>query len=771
MANYMECAGCHFSNPPTALRCVQCDTVLDSGKVTAVDLSTKGTAETLALSAEDATVEMAVSSPSAATAEIGVAEGWSHPTAPSHISRSPLLPGSLLGKRYEILNLLGEGGMGAVYKARDRELDRVVALKVIRPELAIHPEVLSRFKQELILARKVTHRNVIRIFDLGEESGVKFITMDYVEGQDLKSLVTAGRKLQVEATVRITKQVCLALEAAHTEGVVHRDLKPQNIMVDQQGKVYVMDFGIARSIEPGGMTQTGMVVGTPEYMSPEQVRGEHVDSRSDIFALGLILYELLIGEPPFKAETAQASMFKRTREPAPLATEADASVPPFLSEVVRKCLEIDPKHRYQSTCEIADDLEAWRLGTGRVPWTSALTSFLVRKSSWKKQGVLAAVLLFVFMGAIGLRERFRLRPDSPMAPALSLAILPYRNSSGDQSLDWLGASLAQMLSTDVGQSASLRVVSPERISQVVRDLRISPDALLDPPTVKRLAEFSNADTVVWGQYAKFGDQIRIDTTVQDLKRTRTTKFTESGNEKNVLAAVDRLAGEIRANLALSRSIIKELQGQSFKPSTTSLPALRDYEHGVQLARQGNFLEAQKQFENATKEDPNFALAYSQLARAYAQLGREDESAMFSQKAVGLADDLPGAERYLILAEHETILKHYPKAIEAYQNIDKLSPDNADLLFALADLYEKSSAFDKARDEYAKVLTLDPKRVDGLLAIGRVEIEGGNTQAGLEYLTRAQGMAVEFGNDEEKAQILQAMGIAYSEFDEVGRRAS
>jgi tetratricopeptide (TPR) repeat protein/predicted Ser/Thr protein kinase len=773
MAGDMECSHCHAGNPPTALRCVQCDSPLDA-EVTAVGLPDVGTAEMPVSPSEDETVGIAAPSPGDETvgvagslpgdATAGVAEGWSRPSPVSPASLSPLLPRSFLGTRYEILSLLGEGGMGAVYKARDRELDRVVALKVIRPEMAAHPEVLARFKQELILARKVTHRNVIRIFDLGEVGGTKFITMDYVEGQDLKGLVKTKGKLPVETIVQIIKQVCLALEAAHAEGVVHRDLKPQNIMVDQQSRVYVMDFGIARSVEPGGMTQTGMLVGTPEYMSPEQVRGEHVGPRSDIFALGLILYELLTGKMPFDAPTAQAAMFKRTKEPARPAIEVDPGVPLFLSEVARKCLEIDPKRRYQSTREIADDLDTWTAGNSKLPWTAKVTAFLPRWFSSKKQGAVAAVILVVVvLGGVVWRGRLHSKPQTQAAgPVVSLAILTFRSSSGDPSLDGLGDSLAHLLSTVVGQSASLRVVSPERISQTVRDLRILPSALFDPSTVKRLADFSNADTVVWGQYAKFGDQIRIDATVQDFKRVHTAKLTESANEKDVLTAVDRLAGQIRGNLALSSSIIKELQGQSFKPSTSSLAALRGYDRGVELARQGNFLDAQKQFDTAIKEDPNFALAYSDQAGTYAQLGQEDDAERSSQKAVGLSDKLPAAEKYLILAKHQTILKSYPQAIEAYENLAKVSPDNADVLFALADLYEKSSQFDKAKDAYSKVLTLDPKRVDGLLAMGRVEIKSGNDQGGLEYLTRAQGMAVEFGNDEEKAQILQAMGIAYSD---------
>src|SRR5580704_17403678 len=613
MASDMECSHCHAGNPATAVRCVQCNAPLDGDEVTAVGLPEVGTAEMPALQSGDETVGVAspltgddtvgVAAPSPGDATVGVAEGWSQPPVSSAVSRSPLLPRSFLGKRYEIIGMLGEGGMGAVYKATDRELDRVVALKVIRPELAVHPEVLARFKQELILARKVTHRNVIRIFDLGEVDGTKFITMDFVDGQDLKGLVKSKGKLPFETTVEIVKQVCLALEAAHAEGVVHRDLKPQNIMVDQQSRVYVMDFGIARSVEPGGMTQTGMLVGTPEYMSPEQVRGEHVGPRSDIFALGLILYELLTGKMPFDAPTAQAAMFKRTKEPARPAIEVDPNVPPFLSEVGKKCLEIDPKRRYQSTREIADDLDTWIAGTSKVPWTATVAGFLPRSFSGKKHGIPAAlILVLVLVGGITLRQRFHSKPQTPTAgPAVSLAILPFRNSSGDQNLDWLGDSLAQMLSTDVGQSPSRRVVSPEHISQIVRDLRILPSTLFDPPTLKRLADFSNADTVVWGQYTKSGDQIHIDATVQDFKRSRAAKLSESANEKDVLSAVDHLAGQIRDNLALSSSIVKELQGQSFKPSTSSLPALRDYDQGVQLARQGNFLDAQKQFENATKE--------------------------------------------------------------------------------------------------------------------------------------------------------------------------
>jgi serine/threonine protein kinase/tetratricopeptide (TPR) repeat protein len=746
----MECPQCHTVNPPAAARCSKCGTPFDFDGATMA----AGTA--------------ALTPPS----EVG--KSWSKaPVTPTTgglaATGTSLAPGTVLGTRYEILQLLGQGGMGAVYKARDREVDRFIALKVIRPELAVNPEILHRFKQELILARQVTHKNVIRIFDLGEADGIKFITMEFIEGQDLKNVVTEQGKLSTEESVRVMEQVCMALEAAHAEGVVHRDLKPQNIMLDKSGRVSVMDFGIARSTEMGGTTQTGVLLGTPDYMSPEQVLGEHVDARSDLFTMGVIFYQLLTGDMPYKADTVQKSMFKRTRERPKPPIEVDPTVPKFLSDVVEKCLQIDVTLRYQSAQEMREDLEAWHGGTSKkILLPAAAEAELVETKTGSKKwlvvgGILAVVILalasFIFRGRLFSNSA---ENSATAAPAMSLAILPFRNASGDPSLDWLGSSMAEMLSTDVGQSAHLRTVSSERVGQILRDLRVSPDTALDDPTIKRLAEFSNADTVVWGQYAKFGDQIRIDATMKDLKSGHNnTLKVEANSEKDILSAVDHLAADIRQKLDLSRSAVKELQAQSFKPSSTSLPALRDYNAGLQLARQGKNLDAVKQFESATTEDPQFALAFSQLAQTYANLGQDNEAEQNSRKAVELSDKLPEGEKFLIVARHDEILKNYPKAIEAYANFVKVSPDNADVLFDLGHLQENSGAYDKAKDTFSRVLTLDPKRVDALLAMGRVNIEAGDAQAGLDFLNRAQSMAIEVGNDEEKAQILQAMGVAYS----------
>src|SRR6266851_484002 len=389
------------------------------------------------------------------------------PNAPQpSASASGLQPGFVLGGRYEILEALGEGGMGAVYKARDRELDRLVALKVIRPDLARNPAIIQRFKQELILARQITQRNVVRIFDLGEATGIKFITMEYVEGQDLHSLLHEHKTFAPKDAVEIILQVCRALEAAHGEGIIHRDLKPQNIMQNKQGRIVVMDFGLARTVEAAGMTQTGALVGTMDYMSPEQALGKDLDQRSDLFALGLIFYELLTGKMPYKADSVVASLLKRTQERAAPVSSHDGTIPKALSDIVGKCMDPDVKLRYESSSQIMADLEAWQGGraaatlnfpsSGR-PWGQTIP--------WHWIGGAATVLALVLTGFLMRETLFKPAPARSV-PVVSLAILPFRNASGDPGLDWLGSSMAEMLSTDVGQSSQLRTITPNVLHQI-----------------------------------------------------------------------------------------------------------------------------------------------------------------------------------------------------------------------------------------------------------------------------------------------------------------
>ncbi len=700
-----------------------------------------------------------------------LAEGFSPPpslgrkTPRTQVSVPLLETGEVLGGRYEILQMLGEGGMGAVYKAKDRELDRFVALKLIRRELAANPAIVARFKQELLLSHQVTHKNVIRIYDLGDSDGVKFITMEFVEGQDLRTLILERNKFPPEEAVEIIQQVCRALEAAHGVGVIHRDLKPQNVMRDKSGRILVMDFGMARTLEGDGMTQTGALVGTMEYMSPEQALAGNLDQRSDLFAVGLILYELLTGKMPYKAESALASLIKRNQERAIPVSDHDKTIPPALSNIVSKCLERDTSLRYQTASDLLSDLEAWQGNRAAAtlgfqpavePWG--------RTIHWPLVVGFATVLVLAILG-----YAFRGVLFSPSAsakkvasgPALSLAILPFRNASGDPQLDWLGPSLADMLSTDVGQSARLRTVSPTSLHQIFTDLRISNSTVLDAATIRRVADFSNADRVVWGQFAKFGDQIRIDATLQDIKNDRSVALKiDVPSEKEIPGGVDSLAESLRQKLALPDNVQKELKASSFQPKSSSMDALRDYNQGVSFQRDGKNLEAAKQFEAATKADPNFALAFSKLAQAYSTLGYDGEAEQSAQKAVTLSQELPEAEKYLIAAVHSQVTKNYPEAIKAYETLAQASPDNSDVESALASLYKDSGNLTKAREYYQRLLTANPKDVTATLELGRIALKSGDPQGSLDPLNRAYTLSIQIDNQEQKAASLHFMGVAY-----------
>ena len=725
---------------------------------------------------DDATIidraSSAPPSPASAAGDVTYVDSASspNPARPRHSSigarRDHLRPGDVLGGRYEILNLLGEGGMGAVYKARDLEVDHLVALKVIRPEMADHPVILARFKQELLTARRVTHRNAVRIYDLSEVDGVKFITMEFVEGCDLRKLLLENGKLSPEKAVDTIRQVLFALEAAHGADVIHRDLKPQNIMQEKTGRILVMDFGLARSLESDGMTQSGALLGTIEYMSPEQAMGKHLDARSDLFTVGLIFYELLTGKIPYRADTAMASLLKRNQERALPAAEIDASVPKGLSDIVSKCLERDLELRYQSAQEILADLDAWE-GKRPIAASVVIPAPLPPRAvpwKWVAAGTLVAAIAIAGWALKG-KLTSTTTSKTPAGPEVSLAILPFRNGSGDAKLDWLGSSLADMLSTDVGQSAHLRTISPGRLNQVLSDLQISPGTDIDPATMGRIAEFSNADTVVSGQYAKFGDQIRIDATLRDLKHQRTIPVkAEAANEKALLPAIEQLAQSIQQNLSLSSDVLSELRAKSFQPSSSSLPALRSYNEGMELERQGNHLEAAKRFQASVQADPNFALAFSRLGQTYSNLRNDDKAKEYSQKAVDLSEKLPPPERYLIQANYAQVSNDFRKAIESYENLEKVSPEDADVRFHLGELYESTGAYDKARTELAKVLSIDPKHVDALLAAGRVEIRSNNPKGSLDFLNRALTLAVQLDNRDGKANILNAIGNAYEQLD-------
>jgi eukaryotic-like serine/threonine-protein kinase len=739
----MICPDCQSQNPDAAASCSHCGRSFtkDDG--------------TLRLAPGEGPEMPTMASPTSL-------EQWVKSRPTSGIAVSSVLPDGLqIAGRYRIRRLLGMGGMGAVYRVHDDELDRDVALKLIRSDIGENPEALERFRREIQLSSKVTHKNVLRVYDLGASEGIRYLTMQFVEGEDLSTVLKRERRLPTPRLTHIFRQLLEGLIAAHEQGVIHRDLKPQNIMLDASDHVFVTDFGLAKSLEQSGMTQTGVIVGTPYYMSPEQVKGAPIDHRSDIFSLGVILYQMSTGQLPFTGSSPYEVMAQRLHATPQPAASLNPDLPAHLRKILERCMAIDPAARYQTVADILQDLDAGGFRT--------TMRFEVSRRPWLRPALGMVVLVALAAGAIVILRVRRTQAPAPPAAAvnhpLSLAILPFRNASGDASLDWLGPSLAEMLLTDVGRSASLRSVPPNRVQQILRDLRITPESTIDPKTVRKLAQFTSADTMIWGQYVKLGSAIRIDATLEDVKRQRSIPLkAQAPDQDGLQAAVDQLAQSIREGLSLSSDALGELKATAFKPSTRSLDALKSYNEGIQLARQGKQSEALKKFQAATLADPEFALAYARLGQTYSNLGYDTEAEQNSRRAVELSERLPVQEKYLINASNARIINDTEKAVSAYERLAKVSPDDSEVNFELGTLYESSGAFDQARAHYKKVLEHDPKYVAALLALGRVEIKAGNPQGSLESLNQALSLAIQLEQDEEKADVLHAIGTAYKSLD-------
>jgi serine/threonine protein kinase/tetratricopeptide (TPR) repeat protein len=681
----------------------------------------------------------------------------------------PLLdPGTTIGGRYEILEMLGVGGMGEVYKARDLALGRMVALKVIRPELVRNSAIIDRFKQEILLSSTVTHKNVIRIYDLGEADGMKFITMEYVEGRDLRAVLHDRGKFSVTDAIAVARQVCHALEAAHAAGVIHRDLKPQNIMCEPSGRILVMDFGLARTLDDNGLTQSGNLVGTLEYMSPEQALAKEIDQRSDIFALGIIFYELLSGRAPYQAHSAVASLILRTQENVEPLSHLDPTIPEGLSNIVSKCLEREVDHRYQSASELRADLDAYEAGaslTFRSVSSPSSKLAAIRAVPWKwGAAAIAAVVALALLGFF-YRDRIgeRAHPQSSAAtPGISLAVFPLRNASGISSLNWMSASLSDMISTAIGQSKQLRTVSPERMRQVFGDLRLTPESTIDEPTLRKIAEFAAADTTVSGQYTRIGDQLYIEVAIGDLKNGHTTTLKAQTLEKDLPAAINTLADSIRKNLSLSSADMREVQAQSIQPTSTSVDALRNYNEALAMTRAGRNIDAQSRLSAAVDSDSHFALAYALLSHVKAELGYQAEAEQISRRAVELSEsqNLPPLARRLIQANHLRVTRQNDKAIAAYESLARNLPGDEDLKYVLSSLYIETSDYEKARAETSSLLKEDPKSIRGLWQMGVIEITSNNPQAALDPLNRALSLTIQTDNQESKALVLLAIGISY-----------
>lgn len=692
-ARALECPQCHKSSPPGFSKCSSCGASLGSEDETLISSPVD----------DDATLISTPADNDATVLSTGKSYHWSGATrAESAESNGQSLEvGTILAERYEIVKILGEGGMGAVYKARDLELDRLVALKVVRRELAGHASILQRFKQELILARKITHRNVVRIFDLGVAQGLRFITMEFIEGQDLAS-VLEERKLGPDETVKILRQVCAALEAAHAEGVVHRDLKPQNIMIETGGRVVVMDFGLARSMEATGMTQAGAILGTPAYMSPEQAKGMPADERSDIFSLGIISYQMLSGKVPFKADTALASLLLRTQGPPPPLTELDPAIPRPLSDIVQKTLATDVAQRYESAGALSKDLHDWEEGTFHRSIVTPPMKMMAESHTGKWIAISVGVAALLMAAGYG-GYRLMNRPAKPVAP-MTVLISDFSNHTGDPVFS---GTLESTLKLALEGASFINAYDRTRMRDLGLKALTGP---LDDAKSQEIAAGQGLNVVVSGSIDRSGANYQLSVrAIQTITGKTLANAEETAASKDqVLFAVTKLGTDVRK--ALGDATSESSQRFAMETlSAASLEAVHEYSLALDDLSNGKNEDAQKHFSQAVDLDANFGLAYAGMAAASRNLGQQQEAEKYIKEAVTHIDHMTERERYrtraylyLVLGdeqkcvdEYGTLLQRYPSDTGAYNNI------------AICSTYLRNMP--KALEEVRHAVTILPKR--------------------------------------------------------------
>ena len=644
----MECPVCATQNPNAASVCTKCHTPLpelDSPET----LNDAGTlVEDWSVAGSSKSSKASISPSSAATGELG--------------------PGTVLGGRYEILQLLGRGGMGAVYKAHDKELDRTVALKLIRPDLARNPEMVRRFKQELILARQITHKNVIRIFDLGQSDGIKFITMDFVEGHDLRVLLSERGKFPPPEAARIMLQICRALEAAHGEHVIHRDLKPQNIMLDGKGRVYVMDFGIARSVHVPGMTQTGALIGTPEYMSPEQARGEELDQRSDIFSLGVIFYEILTGKKPYPSDAPLATLWKRMQEPVTPPVKLEPSLPVALNDIVVKALQIEPENRFSSAREMAHQLEIW---LGPSADSSAIFLPAPRTSRyWKWASAALGVLLVVAIVA------FRLRAPGKPLPAhapVSVLVADFANTTGDSIFD---ETLEPPLSVALEDASFISSFSRNQAKKIAAQLQPGASSL-EETTARLVGVREGISFIVAGLIEKRGSGYKVRSRTLEAATGKILLEVDdtADDKKGVLGVVGKIAARTRRALGDTTPVSAQVTAAGTF-TTNSLEAAHSYALAQDLQWAGKWEEAIPLYEQAVQFDPNLGRAYAGLASTSANMGRRKDADRYYQLALTHIDRMSDREKYRTRGGYYLANREPRKAIEEYSALVQQFPSDA-----------------------------------------------------------------------------------------------
>jgi len=623
MAN--ECPKCHTNNPEDSKYCKECATPLPQQ--------------------EDAVHTKTLETPT-----------------------KELTTGSTFAGRYQIIEELGKGGMGKVYRVLDKELNEEIALKLIKPEIATDKKTVERFKSELKLARRISHKNVSRMYELLEEKGNRFITMEYVPGDDLKSFIRRSGQLAVGTTIRIAKQVCEGMAEAHRLGVVHRDLKPSNIMIDKEGNARILDFGIARSMKAKGITGTGVMIGTPEYMSPEQVEAKEVDQRSDIYSVGIILFEMLTGQLPFEADTPLAIAMKHKGEAPRDPKELNAQIPEGLNRLILKCMEKEKEKRIQNAGELFSELKATEKGDTR--------------------------------GEKGIEESWE----------NSIAVLPFADLSPQKNQEYFCDGMAEELITVFTKMEGLRVVA-RTSAFFFKSKNVD---------VREIGRKLNVDKVLEGSVRKAGSRLRI---TAQLINVADGYHLWSDRYDRDLDDVFAIQDEI------SVAILEALKGKFFgkkkelvKRPTENMEAYNLYLLGIHLQNKVHPEELQKGLEcflQATEKDPNFALAYIGIGSTYAKfvflgLVPPDETYPKVKAALKKAleiDNTLGEAHALLASIYSVADWNWKEAEDGFKKAISLNPGLDAAHSGYASNLLLQARFDEAETEIRLAQKLNPLKPD------------------------------------------------------------
>ena len=633
---------------------------------------------------------------------------------------SLLSSGTRLG-RYEIVSLAGSGGMGQVYLARDMQLNRKVAVKILAPSLALDERGLRRFEKEARAASALNHPNILTIYEFGSANGLQYIASEYVEGPTLRHKLDAG-PLPLSTAMDIAIQIARALDAAHASGIVHRDIKPENVVIRADNFVKVVDFGIAKLSESQSqqgiyppslalsvsISHAGTVVGSARYMSPEQARGHAVDCRSDIFSLGVVLYEMVSGKCPFDGETVSDVIAEILKGTPRCLTEILPDAPPELKKIVGKAMAKDRETRYQSAQEVLVDLNefASRLHfearfAARPPANRPLSPVAPQrapKTGSVRLMIALAVLILAIAGTV-LAIFFR-RPHAAgtQAPPRTLAILPFRNVRQDPSLDYLGFSLSDAVITELSSVNGL-IVRPSSSVYAYRNQTVDP---------QKAGQELNVNTLLTGGFIKDGDDLRITAQLIDLKPDRILwRDTIDVKFDKLLTVQDRVSREIVKGLELNLS-------PAANQSAANPQAYEDYLRGIDLYSINDFPAAMSMLEKSAALNPNYAPTWAHLGKVYAasatlQLGgREfyDKAQAAYEKAIAIDPNL--IEPRIYMANMLTDTGRVEQAVPLLRAALLTAPNNAEVHWELGYAYRFAGMLQESVNECERARQLDPQ---------------------------------------------------------------